>query len=174
VRPWGGPLKSHRCFCCGSGLRIANHHITPREEGGSDSPRNKVTLCSQCHDAVEGEPWSAILARRESIQAERRAQRQEAQHPIHESEEALTPEKYFALPHTPAPNSPVGKLMREALRKFPDFTFEMARTKAHELLDRAAGKKIYRMPRVLSVEEEQAQNERLGQRFQPVREVLAA
>jgi len=43
--------------------------------------------------------------------------------------------------------------------------FEAARTRANGLLDRAAGKKVYRMPRVLSVEEEQTQKERLRQRF---------
>jgi len=52
--------------------------------------------------------------------------------------------------------------------------FEAARSRANLLLDRAAGKKVYRMPRILSVEEERGQRERLRQRFRPVKEVLAA
>lgn len=70
-RPVGGPLKSHRCFCCGSGTRLSNHHIEPRDEGGSDSHRNKVTLCRTCHDEVEGQSWSVILARRDAIRLAR-------------------------------------------------------------------------------------------------------
>ncbi len=74
-RPWGGKLKDYKCFCCGSGTRLSNHHIEPREKGGSDSERNKVTLCNACHDMLEGEPWSTIVDRKEAIQAERYAQR---------------------------------------------------------------------------------------------------
>jgi HNH endonuclease len=73
-RPWGGPLKASKCFCCGSGLRISNHHIEPRDAGGSDSPKNKVTLCDNCHNAVEGLAWKDILARREQIRTERYAE----------------------------------------------------------------------------------------------------
>lgn len=76
-RPWGGPLKAKTCFCCGSGMHLSNHHIEPRSNNGSDSHRNKVTLCTKCHDAVEGEPWAAILARREEIRTERYAQKYE-------------------------------------------------------------------------------------------------
>lgn len=85
-RPWGGPLKAAKCFCCGSGLRLSNHHIEPGTEGGSDASRNKVTLCSKCHDALEGGPWSAILARRESIRTERYAQRYERHAPATEED----------------------------------------------------------------------------------------
>lgn len=70
-RPVGGALKSYKCFCCGSCLALSNHHITPRDDGGSDSHRNKVTLCSKCHDAVEGKDWKDILALRDSIRTER-------------------------------------------------------------------------------------------------------
>jgi hypothetical protein len=86
----------------------------------------------------------------------------------------MTLQGYFALPDTPAAGSPVGTLMVRILEKDPGIGFDAARTQANALLDRAAGKKVYRMPRVLSVEEEQAQNERLRQRFRPVKEVLAA
>ena len=86
----------------------------------------------------------------------------------------MTLQGYFALPDTPAAGSPVGMLMARILEKDHAIGFEAARAQANELLDRAAGKKVYRMPRVLSVEEEQARSERLRQRFRPVKEVLAA
>jgi hypothetical protein len=41
-----------RCRHCGTTERLSVHHITPRPEGTND-PRNLVTLCSTCHDAVE-------------------------------------------------------------------------------------------------------------------------
>jgi HNH endonuclease len=74
-RPWGGKLKDFKCFCCGSAARLSNHHIEPRDAGGSDSEKNKVTLCNTCHDVLEGEPWAAIVDRKETIQAKRYAQR---------------------------------------------------------------------------------------------------
>src|ERR1700758_4154858 len=70
-RPFGGALKSYKCFCCGSATKLANHHITSRSEGGIDDSRNKVILCSRCRDAVEGEPWLVIMARREEIRQQR-------------------------------------------------------------------------------------------------------
>jgi len=86
----------------------------------------------------------------------------------------MTLTEYFALPDTPAAGSPVGTLMARILEKDHTVGFEAARAQANVLLDRAAGKKVYRMPRILSVEQEQAQNERLRQRFRPVKEALAA
>ena len=41
-----------RCKHCGTRERLTVHHITPRPLGTND-PRNLVTLCSSCHDAVE-------------------------------------------------------------------------------------------------------------------------
>jgi hypothetical protein len=41
-----------RCKPCGTTEQVTVHHITPRPEGSHD-PRNLVTLCSTCHDAVE-------------------------------------------------------------------------------------------------------------------------
>jgi hypothetical protein len=87
---------------------------------------------------------------------------------------AMTLQDYFAMPDTPAAGSPVGTLMARIVERNPAIGFEAARAQANALLDRAAGKKVYRMPPILSVQEEQAQNERLRQRFRPVQEVLAA
>jgi hypothetical protein len=86
----------------------------------------------------------------------------------------MTLQDYFAEPDTPAASSPVGTLMVRILEKDAGIGFEAARTRANALLDRAAGKKVYRIPRVLSVAEERKQNERLRQRFRPVKELLAA
>lgn len=168
-RPWGGSLLSHKCFCCGSGTRLANHHINPREDGGSDSSRNKVTLCSSCHDAVEGMERSAIIARRESIRNERRTQPTTSHHTPTVAHRSLiaandikacsTVDEYFALTHTPAAQSLIGRLMVTILAKFPGITFDDARTKANELQQQAAGKYRYVTPRVLSAQEQATKTE---------------
>jgi hypothetical protein len=49
-----GVLKrdGRRCKHCGSRERLTVHHITPRPVGTHD-PKNLVTLCATCHDALE-------------------------------------------------------------------------------------------------------------------------
>jgi len=185
-RPWGGSLKNYRCFCCGSGMNLANHHIAPRAEGGSDSHRNKVTLCSTCHNAVEGMSWAGIVARREAIRSERRTgaaseethtercptyvsaedkERFNLARQLRELNSAGTLEEYFSLRQAPAPNSPTGVLMLAVLGKFPGITFEQARAKANVLLDLAAGKRVYRVPPVLTDEEQEARRLAVRARF---------
>ena len=46
---------SDRCFICGEDNPhvLEEHHIIPRRHGGSDDPENLVTLCANCHTAVE-------------------------------------------------------------------------------------------------------------------------
>jgi hypothetical protein len=85
----------------------------------------------------------------------------------------MTLQEYFALPDAPAAGSPVGTLMLRIVEKNPGMGFEAAREQANALLWRAAGKRVYRMPVVLSVGEERAQRERLRQRFR-VGQVLRA
>ena len=41
-----------KCKHCGTRNRLGVHHITPRPLGTHD-PKNLVTLCDDCHDAVE-------------------------------------------------------------------------------------------------------------------------
>jgi 5-methylcytosine-specific restriction endonuclease McrA len=41
-----------RCKHCGTRDRLSVHHVTPRPLGSHD-PKNLVTLCETCHDAVE-------------------------------------------------------------------------------------------------------------------------
>jgi len=43
----------HQCCICTSSNRLAVHHIVPRKQGGEDTPSNLITLCHQCHNAVE-------------------------------------------------------------------------------------------------------------------------
>jgi hypothetical protein len=55
--------------------------------------------------------------------------------------------------------------MAAVLEKFPSITFEQARARAHELLNRAAGKRVYRVPPVLTEEEEAARRTAIRARF---------
>lgn len=56
---------SHACVLCGdAGARKEIHHIVWRFRGGSDRPRNLVTLCEDCHARVtRGEAELAAVAR---------------------------------------------------------------------------------------------------------------
>jgi len=44
-----------KCFICGCENEhvLQSHHIVPRRHGGSDDSENIVTLCANCHAAVE-------------------------------------------------------------------------------------------------------------------------
>ena len=66
-----------------------------------------------------------------------------------------TLDQYFQRTDTPSANSPVGNLMARILAKFPESSFADARTKAHELLGQAAGRRKYQTPAVLSPEEQE-------------------
>jgi len=48
-------LTSDSCHICGDSNRVIleEHHIVPRRIGGRDTTKNVVTLCSNCHKAVE-------------------------------------------------------------------------------------------------------------------------
>lgn len=43
------------CFICGedNSVVLEEHHIVPRRYGGTDDEENLVTLCANCHSAVE-------------------------------------------------------------------------------------------------------------------------
>lgn len=43
---------SYRCVLCGEPEGLEVHHIVWRFRGGSDRPKNLVTLCKKCHDKV--------------------------------------------------------------------------------------------------------------------------
>lgn len=46
---------TNTCFICGEDnpVVLEEHHIIPRRHGGSDNEENLVTLCANCHKAVE-------------------------------------------------------------------------------------------------------------------------
>ncbi|MEW6047901.1 MAG: RNA-guided endonuclease IscB [Bacillota bacterium] len=41
--------RDRACVLCGSAERLQRHHLVPRAKGGSDTPRNQVALCRECH-----------------------------------------------------------------------------------------------------------------------------
>lgn len=77
----------------------------------------------------------------------------------------VTIQGYFERPKTPAAGSPVGALMLRVLAKNLGMGFEDARAQANSLLQRAAGKKVYRQPIVLSPEEQAGEKDRLRKAF---------
>jgi hypothetical protein len=196
------PIKSRKCFCCGSRYRLADHHLQPRESGGLNEERNLVTLCSTCHDAVEGQQeglsagdiWLNILKRKASFEQESpgrkryRLSTENAQPcpPYVSSDQqekfaegkrkaveekrratlnAMSTQEYFEQSDTPSSHSPVGVLMPRIIEKNPGMNFEQAREEAHRLLGKAAARRAYGVPRVLSAEEREMEKARLRTAF---------
>jgi hypothetical protein len=71
-----------------------------------------------------------------------------------------TLESYFARPDTPAATSPVGALVARIVEKNPTLSFDEARAEANALLDKAAGRWKYTLPRVMSAEQKAREKER--------------
>jgi len=69
----------------------------------------------------------------------------------------LTLQDWFKQPDTPSANSPVGQMIVKVLEKYPDMSFEEARAEANKLLDQAAGRKNYRIPKVYTPDEKAKQ-----------------
>ena len=44
-------LQDGKCACCGNPIQHY-HHLTPRSKGGSETPENRIGLCSDCHGKV--------------------------------------------------------------------------------------------------------------------------
>lgn len=43
----------HSCKKCKkSGIKLHVHHVVPRSNGGSNEPKNLITLCAECHEAL--------------------------------------------------------------------------------------------------------------------------
>ena len=40
-------------------LALTIHHLTPREEGGTNDSFNLITLCNKCHNIAESEKLTA-------------------------------------------------------------------------------------------------------------------
>jgi 5-methylcytosine-specific restriction endonuclease McrA len=50
------------CYRCERTDNLTVHHLVPRAEGGGDSLRNLITLCSKCHDYAEVEQLRTRIA----------------------------------------------------------------------------------------------------------------
>ena len=80
-------------------------------------------------------------------------------------------ETYLNRADPPATNSPLGVVLSRVVAKNPGIDFEDARAEARRLLDRAAAKKNYSLPRVLSAEERATKQARLKSVFRTIKEV---
>lgn len=48
----------YKCQHCGNSDNLRAHHIVPRIQGGTDTPRNGLTLCEDCHNDLHLGIWS--------------------------------------------------------------------------------------------------------------------
>lgn len=76
-------------------------------------------------------------------------------------------ERYFSLPSSPEPKSPMGELMRRILADDPGLSFEQARSLARKQLLKAAGRKNYR---VTTPRQDEVAAERMKARVNPTPE----
>jgi len=47
----------YTCQRCGSKKELNAHHIRQKSEGGTDTPKNGITLCKKCHDELHAGKW---------------------------------------------------------------------------------------------------------------------
>lgn len=62
-------FKRDGTFCrnCGSTENLTLHHIIPKAMNGSDSPRNLILLCRECHILEHSRAGKAESVRREGL-----------------------------------------------------------------------------------------------------------
>lgn len=48
-------LRKSICYVCESNNDLVRHHVIPLHRGGSNSPKNLVPLCNNCHERLH--PW---------------------------------------------------------------------------------------------------------------------
>ena len=48
----------YTCQYCGGKEELQAHHIFPRIKGGTNTPKNGITLCSGCHDSLHAGEWN--------------------------------------------------------------------------------------------------------------------
>ncbi len=48
----------HTCLACGSRERLTLDHVRPVSRGGSNLPRNLITLCLSCNSSRQDRPLS--------------------------------------------------------------------------------------------------------------------
>lgn len=73
----------------------------------------------------------------------------------------MTLDEYFKLPSSPMKNSPVGKLMQDIVRDDRGISFDDARVQANECLQKAAGRRKYRIytPKQAEVNKRRVEND---------------
>ena len=49
---------NYTCQHCGGKKELQAHHIFPRIKGGTNTPKNGITLCSTCHDSLHAGEWT--------------------------------------------------------------------------------------------------------------------
>ena len=47
----------YTCQHCGAKEELNAHHIRRKIDGGTDTPKNGITLCKKCHDELHAEKW---------------------------------------------------------------------------------------------------------------------
>jgi 5-methylcytosine-specific restriction endonuclease McrA len=47
----------YTCQHCGSKEKLNAHHILPKINGGTDTPKNGITLCKKCHLSLHSGEW---------------------------------------------------------------------------------------------------------------------
>lgn len=60
LTPGTWTCELHRDHGTAKPIRGAVHHVWPRGAGGPDTPDNKVTICSNGHDAVHAVMWALV------------------------------------------------------------------------------------------------------------------
>jgi HNH endonuclease len=60
-----------KCMRCHIRESLTVHHIKPRDAGGTNQPRNLITLCCKCHDWAEEAPrsWAELTTAPEPPEA---------------------------------------------------------------------------------------------------------
>ena len=48
---------NYTCQHCGDKEKLNAHHIRGKIDGGTDTPKNGITLCKKCHDELHAEKW---------------------------------------------------------------------------------------------------------------------
>jgi hypothetical protein len=49
---------NYTCQHCGAKEELNAHHIKQKSEGGTDTPKNGITLCKKCHDSLHAGEWT--------------------------------------------------------------------------------------------------------------------
>jgi cytochrome c553 len=47
----------YTCQRCGTKEKLTAHHIIPRHQGGTSTPKNGLTLCRTCHESLHRGEW---------------------------------------------------------------------------------------------------------------------